>query len=518
MNGSKDTTISDAVQQFAAQAEAQTPAVDIPEYDVVIVGAGISGINMAYRLQENLAKKSYTIIEARANMGGTWDLMRYPGIRSDSDLYTFSFAWAPWTQPTPIAEGGAIVKHMKESAARYGIDKHIQYRHKVKEAHWHSRLQNWTLVVEVTGEDGEVTKKEIRAKFVVLGTGYYDYDKPQEAQIPGLENFKGKVIHPQFWPEDLDYAGKSIAVVGSGATAVTLIPALAKTAGRVTMVQRSPSYIVSIPNRAATKAWWQRILPQWLEARITRFRWLIMGFLYRRYLSADGEKTKLFLAKVTQAQLPKRIPYSPHFEPKYLPWAQRMCLCPDGDFFKALHSGNTDVATGVIKTVTEDKIVLESGQEVEADILITATGLRMKYGGNCEYYVDGEHIEWGSKFMYRGWMVQDMPNLALVQGYTKASWTLGADATAVWVIRMLKHLDKKKLSSATPRIPKPGAVKITGLPGIMGLTSTYIMSALDRLPKTSDEAPWQGRGNYLQDLYDAKFASFKNVQFTMATA
>jgi cation diffusion facilitator CzcD-associated flavoprotein CzcO len=384
-----------------------------------------------------------------------------------------------------------------------------------------SREQAWTLTVEETGSDGSIKKKLFRGKFIVLGTGYYDYDKPLEAKIPGLENFKGRVVHPQFWPADLDYADKNVAVVGSGATAVTLIPALAQKAARVTMVQRSPGYVLSIPNRSPKKAWWERLMPLWIQHRIMRLRYLINGFLYRRFLSGagDGEKTKMFLAKMTQAQLPANIPYDPHFKPRYKPWSQRMCLCPDGDFFKALRDGKSDVATGVIKSVLGDGIELESGQKVEADIIVTATGLKMKYGGNADFYVDGEQIQWSDKFLWRGVMIQDMPNLAIVQGYTKASWTLGADATAHMVVRMIKHLNKNRLTSATPRISNSNMVKVTSAPGIMGLTSTYIIDALTRLPKTSDEGPWQARGNYLYDMLNAKyFANMKeNMQFVQVS-
>jgi cation diffusion facilitator CzcD-associated flavoprotein CzcO len=341
------------------------------------------------------------------------------------------------------------------------------------------------------------------------------------AVIPGIENFSGRVVHPQFWPEDLDYADKKIAVIGSGATAVTLIPALAKIAEKVTMVQRSPSYVVAFPNRVRPKTWWERILPMWLQHKITRIRFLIGGFLYRRYLSGDSEKMKEFLAKITQAQLPKHIPYDPHFKPKYKPWTQRVCLCPDGDFFKAMHKGNVDVTTGIISIVTPSGITMEDGSSVDADIIVTATGLNMKYGGNADIYVDGEELKWGEKFLWRGVMIQDVPNMALVMGYTKASWTLGADATATMVCRMLKHLNSNNLTSATPRIPttedKEGQkemVKLTSASGVMGLTSTYITTAIHRLPKTSDDKPWKARGSYLEDMWDARWASLsRGMQF-----
>jgi cation diffusion facilitator CzcD-associated flavoprotein CzcO len=353
---------------------------------------------------------------------------------------------------------------------------------------------------------------------MVLGTGYYDYDTPLQAQIPGLQTFKGPVIHPQFWPANFNYTNKKVAVIGSGATAITLIPAMVEKIGegKITMVQRSPGYVVSLPNRVRPKSWWERFLPIWLSSRIIRFRFLIMGFIYRRFLSGDSEKTKLFLQRLTMAQLPAHIPYDPHFKPNYAPWTQRMCLCPDGDFFKALHTKKAYVATGVIKAVKENGIEMENGDFIDADIIITATGLRMRYGGSANYYVDGEAIQWGEKFLWRGVMVQDIPNCALVQGYTKASWTLGADATAHMVVRMVKHLDWHGFTSATPRVSK-NQVKLTRSAGVMGLTSTYILSALHRLPKTSDEEPWKGRGNYMKDIWDAKYSSVsKGMQFTKA--
>ena len=512
-----DTLVADEEASAAADAADAADTEQVHEYDLVIVGAGISGINMAYRAQTQLRATSYVVLEAREAMGGTWDLMRYPGVRSDSDLHTFGFAWRPWTEKNPIAEGGLIVKYLKESAAETGVDRNILYRHKLKEARWQSREQAWTLSVEAADAEGSVSRKRFRAKWIVLGTGYYDYDTPLESQIPGLEKFKGKVLHPQFWPADLDYAGKKVAVIGSGATAVTIIPAMAEKAEKVTMVQRSPSYVIAIPNRIAPRKWWERMLPEWMQHRITRLRYLVGGFFYRRFLS-DGEKTRAFLARITQMQLPPNIPYDPHFKPSYLPWAQRMCLCPDGDFFKALRSGKADVATGVIKTVTEDSVELESGQKIDADIIVTATGLKMKYGGNAKYFVDGEAIKWSDKYMWRGVMIQDMPNLAIVQGYTKASWTLGADATAHMVVRMIKHLHWNGYTSGTPRIPNKDMVKLTSANGVMGLTSTYILRALHRLPRTSDEGPWKPRGNYLKDMFDAKFSSVKaGMQFVEAT-
>jgi cation diffusion facilitator CzcD-associated flavoprotein CzcO len=461
--------------------------------------------------------------------------MRYPGIRSDSDLYTFGFAWRPWTYDNPIAEGPLIVKYMKECTAETGIDKHIRYNHKLKKAVWQSRSQNWTLSVEVNSDTSSsstssssssptvttTTTKLFRGKFMVLGTGYYDYDTPLETTIPGLDTFNGTVLHPQFWPADLDYTDKNIAVIGSGATAITLIPAMAQKARKVTMIQRSPGYVISIPNRAAPLSWWMRMLPATWRLRLVRLRFLLMGFFYRRFLTGDSEKTRQFLARMTQAQLPGHIPYDPHFKPSYAPWTQRMCLCPDGDFFKSLHSKRADVVTGIIRTVESDGVRMENGDKIDADLIVTATGLRMKYGGNADYLVDGEPLDWGKKFLWRGVMVQDLPNAAIVMGYTKASWTLGADATAHMVVRIIRHLDRNGFDSATPRRPRlllppapAGSHLQTLAPGVMGLTSTYIMSAIHRLPKTTDEEPWKQRGNYMKDIWDAKYSSInKGMQF-----
>jgi cation diffusion facilitator CzcD-associated flavoprotein CzcO len=490
----------------------------VQDVDFLIVGAGISGINMSYRFQQHFPSKSYLVLEQRETMGGTWDLMRYPGIRSDSDLHTFGFAWRPWEEKEPIAEGYKILKYMNESAALYGIDKKILYRHRVLEANWSSREQAWTLVVEATEEDGSATKKHFRAPFLVMGTGYYDYKTPLQAKIPGIETFKGRVVHPQFWTKDIEYADRKVAVIGSGATAITLIPALAQTATKVSMVQRSPTYVLGFPNRTNKRRWWEWFLPNSWFHWFTRLRYLIGGIYIRRFLS-DPVKARAFIEKMNKRQLPSSIPWDPHFKPRYDPWTQRMCFCPDNDFFKALQKGNTDVVTGNIKTVTEDRLIMDDGHEVEADIIVTATGLRMQYGGNTRITVDGEELVFGNKFFWRGVMISDVPNMAIVMGYTKASWTLGADATAAMVMRMLKYMSKRSITSATPRVADAEEkLKIaTTTPALMGLSSTYILTALHRLPKTLKEDPWRARENYLWDMWDSRFADLSRaMQFTYA--
>ncbi|KAE9987860.1 hypothetical protein EG328_001286 [Venturia inaequalis] len=513
----RDSAVGEARSSFPQEkisnsetgVPANAPPIEIHDFDMLIIGAGISGINMAYRYQESFPKRRYVVLEQRENMGGTWDLMRYPGIRSDSDLYTFGFAWRPWPEKIPIAEGGAILKYMKESAAQYGIDKNILFQHKVKESNWSSREQAWTVKVDVTdGQSGKTSVKHFRGKFMLTVPSYYSYDKPLEAKINGIENFKGQVVHPQFWPKDLDYANKEIAVIGSGATTITLLPALAKVAKKVTMVQRSPSYIVSMANRTTPK-WWEMFVPRYIQQRLTRIMYLLMGFFLRRMMK-NPERMKKWMTRDTKKLLPPSIPFNPHFEPKYDPWTQRVCVSPDGDFFEALREGKAGVATGVIKTMTEKSIILESGETIEADIIITATGLHLQYGGNSTFKIDSEPLDWSTKFFWRGSMIQDVPNLMLVQGYTTASWTLGADATAHMTCRMLKHFQKNKLSSATPRVSSSsGVVEQSGETGLMGLTSTYIRMAKGRLPKHGLADPWRARGDYLWDLWFAKFGDLR---------
>ncbi|TID25178.1 High osmolarity signaling protein [Venturia nashicola] len=484
------------------------PSLEIHDFDMLIIGAGISGINMAYRYQESFPERRYIVLEQRENIGGTWDLMRYPGIRSDSDLHTFGFAWRPWPEKIPIAEGGAILEYMKESAAQYGIDKNILFQHKVKESNWSSREQAWIVQADAIDEQsGKTIVKHFRGKFVVLGTGYYNYDKPLEANISGIGNFKGRVVHPQFWPKDLDYANKKVAIIGSGATTITLLPALAKTAKKVTMVQRSPSYIVSMANRT-TPRWWEMFVPRYIQQRLTRIMYLFIGIWLRRMMK-NPKKMREWMTKDTKKLLPASIPFDPHFNPKYDPWTQRVCLCPDGDFFEALQEGKAGVATGVIRTVTDTSIVLESGETIEADIIITATGLHLQYGGNSAFKIDSEPLDWHTKFLWRGSMIQDVPNLMLVQGYTTASWTLGADATAHMTCRMLKYFQRNKYSSATPRVTRSGVVEQNWEKGLMGLTSTYIRMAKGRLPKNGVEDPWRARKDYLWDLWFAKFGDLR---------
>lgn len=470
-------------------------------YDVLIIGAGISGVNTAYRLHTSLPNHSYLILEDRAALGGTWDLFQYPGIRSDSDLYTFGFPWHPWKKANPIADGESITTYMAEAASRYGIDKQILYRHCVKRASWSSEERLWTLQVDAQG-----VSKYFTARFIVFGTGYYDFNEPLKTEIPKLESFKGPVIHPQFWPKDLDYTDKKVIVVGSGATAVTLIPNLAAKATKVTMVQRSPTYIVPRSNHV-NRSWLNRLLiPGFIYYR---WKWLqaiaMAGFFYR-YCMRNPAKARAIVLKGMQKELPDNIALDPHFTPRYNPWEQRVCLSPDGDFFQALRSGKADVRTDTIQAVLPEGILLKSGEILEADIIVTATGLKVQMGGNIKIDVDGKGINIPDKFIWRGTMLQDVPNAFLIIGYTNASWTLAADAAAQLICRLIKDLERHRHGAAVPEMETALSTKLVTRP-LLDLKATYLDRAKNSMPLAALQAPWQAHDNYFTDMMISKFGN-----------
>ncbi|PKX90228.1 flavin-containing monooxygenase [Aspergillus novofumigatus IBT 16806] len=467
------------------------------DYDIIIVGAGISGINAAYRIQSQLPNHRYAILEARNAIGGTWDLFKYPGIRSDSDLFTFGFSWNPWNQDNPIAEGASISKYMRDTAAQYGIDKHIHFQHRLLAADWSSTDNVWKLAVDHEGEP-----KTYTARFVIFGTGYYNYHEPLAADVPGLSQFQGQVIHPQFWPEDLDYTDKKVVIIGSGATAVTLLPKMAEKAAKVTMLQRSPTYILSLPNRQSSLLSW--ILPNTVNRKLQRLRWIFTSRLFFLFCQTFPWMARLLLKLSVVRQLPKNMPYNPHFKPRYNPWDQRLCICPDGDFFKSLHTGHADVKTDTIRQVTANSVELNSGDVLDADIIVTATGLKLQIAGGTSITVDGEKQRVSDKYLWNGVMLQDLPNASFVIGYTNASWTLGADATALFVCRLLKWMERHHKVAATPRL-NPVLARQMQPRRLLNLNSTYVTAAEKDLPKAADQGPWQPRDNYLSDLMFAKY-------------
>ncbi|KAF2185583.1 FAD/NAD(P)-binding domain-containing protein [Zopfia rhizophila CBS 207.26] len=477
-------------------------------YDVIIIGAGISGVDAAYRLQTTLPDYTYTILEGRDNLGGTWDLFRYPGIRSDSDLHTFGFPFNPWSKPNPIATGESIREYMKATASKFGIDRHFEFRHKVLSANWSSDTQQWRLEVDNRGN-----RKTYYAKFVILGTGYYSYEKPLEAYIPGLDNFKGTRVHPQFWPESLDYTGKKLVVIGSGATAITLLPALIeRKVGSVTMLQRSPSYVMNLPQKKPGELdFYERWLPGWMSLRITRLRFLVIPWLFYLFCRRFPNAARNVLTKEAKAQLPKDFPIDPHFKPGYNPWDQRLCLCPDSDFFKCFESGRANIVTGTIKEVVEDGIELNSGDKLDADIIVTATGLNLQFAGNIDISVDKEPVKIPEKYMWRASMLSGVPNLALIVGYTNASWTLGADCASRLLTRLMAFMKSKGYTSATPKITAAEAA--TSQPPL-NLNSTYIKAGAAKMPKTGVSGPWLPRDNYFKDNWIANRADLRQgMQF-----
>ncbi len=469
--------------------------METQHFDVVIVGAGLSGIGAGYHLQTNSPGKSYVILEGREAIGGTWDLFRYPGIRSDSDMFTLGYAFKPWTEQKAIADGPSIRKYVNETAREHGIDQHIRFKHQVKRASWSSQDERWTVEAE---HEGAV--KRFTAKFVLMCAGYYRYDQGYLPNWQGVENFKGTFLHAQHWPEDLDYSGKRVVVIGSGATAVTLVPSMAPKAAHVTMLQRSPTYMVSMPAEDALANWARRHLPAGLAYDLTRFRKIIFQQIFFRLARSRPEKTKERLLGLIREQLPD-YDLDTHFTPAYNPWEQRLCLVPDNDMFAAIREGKASIVTDHIESFTEKGLKLRSGQELEADIIVAATGLNLQMLGGADLIVDGEKIDVGSTHAYKGTMLSGVPNMAFVFGYTNASWTLRADLISEYVSRLINYLDDYGLASATPRFSLTDAEDQP----FADFSSGYFQRASSLLPKQTTQAPWKQNQSYAHDLMDLRF-------------
>ncbi|KAI1210039.1 FAD/NAD(P)-binding domain-containing protein [Annulohypoxylon truncatum] len=478
--------------------------------DVVIVGAGVSGINTAYRLLTEFPGVRLTILEARDDIGGTWDLFRFPGVRSDSDLYSYGFTWHPWPFPQPVAEGPLIKQYLKDCASQHGVSQYIRLQHKVLSADWSQDVQEWT--VTVNHDDLLIN---ITANFLVLGSGYYDYNTPLQTVIPGLENFKGKVIHPQFWPANYDHQNKKMAVIGSGATSVSLFPALAETAAQVTIVQRSPSYVISTSHLGPLLSPLLEFLRfpsswrSWLERIWITFLHQIIALLTEYFPT----QSRAFLRKLTIPQLPKGYDHDIHFNPTYNPWEQRLCICPDGDFFQSLHKPNASIVTGLIDRVTDDSIKMQDGTVIDADAIVTATGITMKLGGDIDISVDGKKIRWEDRIIWNGCMLNNVPNLVFVFGYTNFAWTLGADNTARTLIRLMKLMKSKGFKSAIPRLPGPGFIETQRM---WRLNSTYSVRASRYLPKYGTTGPWKPRIHAFLDEATSRWGSVTDgLEFTV---
>ncbi|CAI7678852.1 unnamed protein product [Penicillium pancosmium] len=465
------------------------------DFDIIIVGAGISGINFAYRLQERHPDLSYCILENRHEIGGTWSLFQYPGIRSDSDLYTFGFAWRPWTGKNSIVHGSLIRDYIEDSAAEKGIDSKIRFCHRVNKMKWSSSSNLWTFDITVNFVD----RLSLTSHFVFLGTGYYDYQKPLEANIPEVSNFQGQVVHPQFWPADLDYADKRVVVIGSGATAITLLPSLAKKAAQVTMLQRSPTYIASLPTEGGFEAFAFNFLPRFLANKLIRLKWMLFSFFMVSFCRLFPRAAKAFLLRKTARLLPPGMSLEPDFIPSYNPWDQRLCLCPDGDFFNAIRSGNGSVKTGKIENITASAIRLTSGDELHPDIIVTATGLKLCTGGGIDITIDGKPYDMRDHFAWRTAMVEGLPNAVLSWGYVDASWTLGADSTAQLACRLLEKVKEGGISVIVPRMTAEERNRLEERP-FLRLQATYVKEGGSAFPKSASTAPWQPRSYFWKDM------------------
>ncbi|MDF1604346.1 NAD(P)/FAD-dependent oxidoreductase [Nocardioides sp. YIM 152315] len=458
--------------------------------DVLIVGAGLSGIGAACRLRTEHPGRSVAVLEAREASGGTWDLFRYPGIRSDSDMFTFGFRWRPWVGARALADGPSILRYLRAVAEEYGVDRLIRYRHRVVAASWDTATARWTVEIDRDGETHTMT-----TDFLWGCGGYYDYDKGFAPDFPGLDRFGGTVVHPQHWPEDLDYAGKRVVVIGSGATAVTLVPAMAEAgAGHVTMLQRSPTYVLSLPGDDPVAKRLSR-LPAKISYPIVRWKAILVATLFFQAARRWPDKVRGMIRKQAIRQLPREVDVDTHFKPAYNPWDQRLCFVPDGDLFKTLRSGRASVVTDHVDTFTESGIRLRSGEELDADVVVSATGLTLKAMGGVELTVDGTPVKMHETMTYRALMLSDVPNFAFTIGYTNASWTLKADLVADFVCRLLTHMDRTGVRRVVaPRDPSVGTERL------IDFSSGYILRALDALPQQGDREPWKLRQNYLRDV------------------
>jgi monooxygenase len=479
-----------SVEALPSAAETASPTEHV---DVLVIGAGISGIAAGYHLQHECPGKTYAILEARAAIGGTWDLFRYPGIRSDSDMYTLGFPFRPWDSDDSIADGASIRHYVRDTAQEFGIDQKIRFNHRAVRASWSSENDRWTIEARRT-DTGDTVR--LTCSFLFMCSGYYRYDQGYTPDFPGIERFQGRVVHPQFWPEDLDYSGQRVIVIGSGATAVTLVPSMADQAGHVTMLQRSPSYVLSLPGQDPLARLLRRFLSPKLAYRVVRWKNVIVTTAFYQLSRRRPRLVKGLLRKGVQRRLPPGFDVDVHFKPRYNPWDQRMCLVPDGDLFEAISREKVDIITGEIETFTDSGVRLKSGDEIQADLVVTATGLNLEPLGGVEPVIDGEPVDVPATMVYKGCMFSGIPNFALSFGYTNASWTLKADLICQYVCRLVNHMDAHGYARCAPYNRDPS---VTETP-FVDFTPGYFMRSMDRLPKQGSKLPWRLHQNYIRDV------------------
>jgi cation diffusion facilitator CzcD-associated flavoprotein CzcO len=463
--------------------------------DIVIVGAGLSGIGTACHLEDRCPNKTYTLLESRSALGGTWDLFRYPGVRSDSDMHTLGYRFKPWRAKKAIADGPSIRAYMTETVEEYGIEKHIRYQQKLHSAAWSSEDSRWTLEIE-QGPDGK--RIELTCNFLSMCAGYYNYARGYRPEFEGVDRFQGQILDPQFWPEDIDYTGKQVIVIGSGATAITIVPSMADKAAHVTMVQRSPTYVVSRPAEDAFANILRKFLPEKWAYGLTRFKNVtLQSFLYGRTRTNPEKVKQVILGRVRQALGPD-YDIEKHFTPSYNPWDQRLCLVPDGDLFDAIKSGQASVVTGHIEHFTESGIQMKSGEKVEAEIIVTATGLELEVMGGVQFSVDGADIDFAKTWTYKGMMYSGIPNLVQTFGYINASWTLRADLNSEYVCRLLNRMDELGVDQCVPQL-RPEDANMPARPWVDDFTAGYMQRMMHLMPKQGDRAPWQNTQDYAAD-------------------
>ena len=476
--------------------------------DVIIVGAGLSGVAAAYYLQTRCRDKRYVILEGRSASGGTWDLFRYPGVRSDSDMYTLGYSFRPWSEAKAIADGPSILNYIRETAATYGIDRQIRYEHRVRRVCWSSTAAQWTVEVE---QGPTQTPLQFTCNFLFMCSGYYDYAQGYTPVWPGVDQFRGQLVHPQQWPPNLDYTNKKVVVIGSGATAVTLVPAMAAQAAQVTMLQRSPTYIVSAPAQDAFADRWRRRLPEQFAHTLIRWKNVLTGIYQYTIIRRKPAETKAAILQGIRHELGPDYDVDTHFTPRYNPWDQRLCLVPDSDLFKAIKSGKASVVTDQIVSFTASGIQLQSGQHLDADIIVTATGLVMKLLSGVQLLVDEQPIDLAKTLSYKGLMLSDIPNFAFVLGYTNASWTLKCELTCRYVCRLLNYMTRHGYTQCTPRRDPTVAAE-----PIVDFTSGYVQRALAYLPRQGARRPWKLNQNYLLDLLALRFGAVNDGVMTFA--